>query len=100
MMTESRGYRRNQIVKCPTDKKAGIIAGAVIGGVIGLILLGVLVWWCMRRRNRGRSATRSLSVPFMTSRQRKEYKHLDESEHKAGEQSIREGVLENKAEGA
>ncbi|KAF5351843.1 hypothetical protein D9756_007488 [Leucocoprinus leucothites] len=93
---ECRDSVTNQIVKCPPDKKAGIIAGAVIGGVVGLILIGGLVWWCRRRRNRGHSVTRALNVPLMSTRERKEYKHLG-SEHGPSESKDKD-VLESKTE--
>lgn len=47
--------------------------------VVGLILITSLIWWLLRRRrNRGRSANRSLDVPVVE----KGYKPL-ETDHNA-----------------
>ncbi|KAL9711675.1 hypothetical protein Ac2012v2_004746 [Leucoagaricus gongylophorus] len=85
--TECRDPYTNRVVRCPSSNKSKIIAGGVIGGAAGLILIGALVLWCRRRHNTGRSATRSLNVPVMSSQECKEYKHLDSSPSESTSQS-------------
>uniref|UniRef100_A0A8H7NBM6 Uncharacterized protein n=1 Tax=Bionectria ochroleuca TaxID=29856 RepID=A0A8H7NBM6_BIOOC len=43
------------------------IAGPVIGGVVGLALIGFLVWWLMRRRRRRAQAQHPVSQVAQTS---------------------------------
>ena len=85
-------------MRCPPGTRTNLIVGGVVGGgvyssgclnldslilfrlvVAGIVLIAMLVMWCKRRRNAGRSATRTLDVPVMSSQDSREYKHLDDS---------------------
>ncbi|KAF9453950.1 hypothetical protein P691DRAFT_755020 [Macrolepiota fuliginosa MF-IS2] len=77
--TECKNELTNEIVKCPSDKKkTGIIVGAVLGGVLGILIIGLVVWYLVRRhrRNKGQTATRSIKVPGIAPTTKKEYKPL------------------------
>ena len=55
----------------PTDSNTNVgpIVGGVVGGVLGLLLIGVLIWWVMRRRSSFEVASPSMSVvPFTGSK--------------------------------
>ncbi|KAF9495288.1 hypothetical protein BDN71DRAFT_887738 [Pleurotus eryngii] len=42
----------NQQIKCPVNKKAYLIAGSIVGGFVGLVvILSILVWFLKRRRH-------------------------------------------------
>jgi hypothetical protein len=55
----------------PDDSRTGVgpIVGGVTGGVLGLLLIGVLIWWIVRRRQTSfEGASPSMSVvPFTDS---------------------------------
>jgi len=71
------------IVNCPKNTPAAIIAGAVIGGIVGLIVLGYLTYWivmCIRDK-RGQREKKKIVLPSL-SFGKQEYKPLaDEEEH-------------------
>ncbi|KAF7428524.1 hypothetical protein PC9H_007748 [Pleurotus ostreatus] len=42
----------NQQIKCPVNKKAYLIAGSIVGGLVGLVvILSILIWFLKRRRH-------------------------------------------------
>ncbi|KAJ6497802.1 hypothetical protein C8R45DRAFT_139929 [Mycena sanguinolenta] len=67
----------NQVIPCPTNSRRNLIIGAVVGGIFGAILLGLLTYFVILRcKDRRRKREKKL-IPSM----QQEYKPLhDESD--------------------
>ncbi|TFK44470.1 hypothetical protein BDQ12DRAFT_673039 [Crucibulum laeve] len=69
-----------QIVRCPSNHKKNIIIIVVISSIVGLTLIGLLVWFILRhRRNKRSLAEKTIDTPAPKDVSKGAYKKLDNS---------------------
>ncbi|THV06691.1 hypothetical protein K435DRAFT_960297 [Dendrothele bispora CBS 962.96] len=68
----SKCYDENgQLIPCPANKKGAIIAGIVVGSVLGAALIGFLIYYFIKRR---RNSNRNVGAKGLPA-----YQKLDDS---------------------